>query len=796
MKIAHQWLLEYVKTPTSPQELGAKFQMTSSVLEGLIDWEARLANIVVGKVITNLPHPNSQKLRVLNVSFGKKSAQILTAGHAPENTLVAVALPGAILHPLKGEPWEITEREMGGERSEGMLCGVEEMGLPIKVEGWGFIPPETRLGTPLSQVLYLNDTVLDLEVTPNRPDLLSHFGLAREVATFEKRSLQEPPIYRLDERELHDDIPFSVKVENSRICPRYSGIILRNITVQTSPLWLQARLIMVGIRPINTVVDVANYVMLELGQPLHTFDLKTLGNEGLLIRAAKKGERLTTLDGAERVLEAGDIVIANPNKPIDLAGVIGGLDSSITSETTDIFLESANFDGSSIRRTTRHLGLRTEASSRFEKGLDPEITVTALKRAIYLLQSISGAKVGSNLLDIYPRGRSERPRIHSSFARIQQVLGVHISAAETKSILQKLGFQLPLLTKSSFEVIPPSWRQDVELPEDIIEELVRLWGYDRLPITLPSGSVKAPLLNKGFEAKQHIRGRLAALGMHETIHLSFASTSDLKKIDYPLEKAIALPNPLSAEVAHLLPTYVISLLNNFSTVNREEEELAFFEIGTLFRAPQEEIPTLTLIWRSQRSYSELYAEAKRALCEVLDALNLTLPVPSSYQIKKDAASYYLASSALEITIDDKAIGLLGAIKPEVIEQFKIRRARQIVAMEIDLSKILTLPTTQLVYQLPLNYPSIQRDITLIVTTDLPVQSILDALKKEINPSITHTYLVKDIYIGKPLEVGKKSVTLHFTYNAISRTLEDQEVNSDQERLTSYLTNKLPVHLSA
>ena len=795
MKIAYQWIRDYVKTTTAAEELGEKFQMTSSVLEAVEDWQRRLAGIVVGKVVTNSEHPKSQKLRILQVSLGKKTEQILTAGVAPAGSLVAVALPGATLHPLKGEPWQITIREMGGEVSNGMLCGLEEMGVNLKAKDWEFIPDGTPAGTAISDILFLNDKVLDLEVTPNRPDLLSYFGLAREVSTFEKKTLLEPPIYRLDEEEIHEEIPFKVKVENSHLVPRYSAIVLHSIEIKPSPRWLQSRLLLSGIRPINTVVDVTNYVMLELGQPLHAFDLSSLGTEGLMIGSAKNGEKLTTLDGVERTLSEGDIIISDSTRPIDLAGVMGGLESGINDTTTAILLEAANFDGASIRRTTRRLGLRTEASSRFEKGLDPELTVTALKRAIFLLQQISHAKVGSRILDIYPKARSERPRIHNNFTRIQQVLGVNISAAETKSILQKLGFQIPLLTKSSFEVIPPSWRHDIELPEDVIEELVRIWGYDRVPLTLPVGAVKAPFPLASYAAKARLRQRLASLGMHETIHLSFASSADLGRLNYPISNCIKLPNPLSQEVAFLLPTHIISFLNNLSTVNRENEECALFEISHLFNAPDKEIPTLTLLWRTQVSYEATYQKAKQTIFEIADCLSLPKPTMHSYTVSQKNSNHYISDSFLDISLDGKMIGTLGSVKPSVVEKFKIRRARTIVAVELSLDALLTVRSQNVVYSPILQHPSIERDISLICPSDLKVKSLTDCLEPNLNSDITLSFAITDIFSGKPLEKDQKAVTIHFIYNAKNRTLEDTEVNHDQERITTLLTNQLPIHIN-
>jgi phenylalanyl-tRNA synthetase beta chain len=417
MKIAYKVLQEFVKTSLSPADLGEKFLMTSSELESLTDWGKLLEGLVVGKVEEVRPHPNADRLRLATLNIGKQKIHVVCgAPNLAVGQTVVVALPGTQLTPLKGEPVLIDKTTVRGEPSMGMICTPDEIGIPFQSEGIILLSDSCAPGSSAAAAMHLEDVVLDLEVTPNRPDLLSYRGLAREVATFEKRPLKEQPIAALNELDTKESSPVKVSIEDSKLCQRYSGVCLENITIAPSPQWLAARLTLSGIRPVNNVVDVVNYVMLELGQPMHAFDLDSLPSMEIIAGTVQSKTTLQLLDGTEREVLPSDITIRSGNKVIGLAGVMGGSETEVSPETTRILLESATFYGPQIRRTSRRLGLRSEASSRFEKGLDPEITITALKRAVYLLTQLAGAQVKGSVIDVYPKSRGERPRIHLTFA--------------------------------------------------------------------------------------------------------------------------------------------------------------------------------------------------------------------------------------------------------------------------------------------------------------------------------------------------------------------------------------------
>jgi phenylalanyl-tRNA synthetase beta chain len=793
MKVSYRWLQEYVKTTLSAPELADRYRMTSSEVEGVIDWNEKLANIVVGKIEKLIQHPDADRLRVATVTVGKETKTIVCgATNIEEGQTVLVALPGANLHPLKGESCTIEKTKLRGVTSEGMICGSDEIGIPITAVPkhiW-VLDDSIAAGTSGAVALNLDDWVLDLEITPNRPDLLSHFGLARELAAFDKRKLIEPPILSLD-KSADAQKQIEIVVDDHHGCHRYSGLCLTGVKAIQSPWWMQSRLILAGMRPVNAIVDVTNYVMLELGQPMHAFDLNELplGNHKypkMTVRSARVGETIKLLDETTRKLLPGDIIIADADdKPIDLAGIMGGDEGSISENTTHIFLESANFDGSSIRRTSRRLGLRTEASGRFEKGLDAELTVTALKRAAYLLQEICGAEVCSPVTDQFFSSKQARPRIHLGFDRLQQVLGMHISPHDAKSILQRLGFQVPVTTKSNLEAVAPSWRADVSLTEDLIEEIIRIWGYERIPSTLPSGLIKAPQPNLRFERLYSLRTICASSGLYECIHIPFLSEKTLEKTHIPLAKAIKLPNPLSLEMAYLAPSHLPAFLESIAGPNLAEEELGLFEIGKLFAPPSKEEEYFSFILRSNGDLEELYRRAKGTIQAISHQLGL--PTPEYKAVEAD--TYFSPGTTQELLYNGESVGQIGVVHPDVVASHKIRRAKQIVFVELKTELLFSHLAAQQPYIPTPTFPGIERDLTLIVSLSTPVKSVISQLQHKQSPLLM-SFEVKEVYKGKPLSPDQKAITLHFSYNGQTRTLEDTEVSADQERLTTLFRSEL------
>ncbi len=786
MNASLAWLKEFVATTTPGFELGEKFRMTSSEAEGITNWKEKLAGLVIGHVLAVKPHPNADRLRVATVDIGTEKRTIVCgASNLEEGQYVIVALPGITLHPVVGEPMVMRETKIRDVQSQGMLCALEEIGIAIASPGI-FVYPETlKPGASVSSTLFEDDIVIDLDITPNRPDLLSHFGLAREVAAFERRKLSEPTIAPLEHSHTHQT-HLELTLSHHKDCLRYSAIALNNVQVKPSPWWLQSRLIRCGIRPINTVVDVTNYVMLELGQPLHAFDLDTLPKQkevfGIAVRSAKPDEKIDLLDDSTRTLIAGDIVIADGNdKAIALAGIMGGKHSAISESTTRIVLESATFSGPQIRKTSRHLGLRSEASLRFEKGLDTELTVTALKRALYLLQQVAGATVDSKLVDNTVHAH-QRPRIHVSFDRIHQLLGVRISAADCRTILLKLNFDLPSFTKSGFDAVPPTWRHDVQQVEDVIEELIRIWGYDRLPYTLPTGAVKAPALNQSVNDKRLIRHALSAAGFHETVHQPFSSEQALEKLNLKPKEALLLPNPLSQETSYLNPTHLLGMLADCAGINSSYTELLLFEIGKVFKAPLAEQETLTLLVRTGGQAEQAVRQLKAALVRISQVLSLPQP---TYTSVKDLP-YAEKGHTLTIQVGNTEVGHLSLISNEVVSAYKMKRGKELVAAIINLELLLGSSRLQTFYSASPVYPVSVRDLTITVSIATSLDSLTTKAAQVIDKDIVRDWHIATIFTGKPLPEDHKAVTLRLTYNAADRTLSDEEIRKHHDRLEKSL----------
>ncbi len=787
MKVSYEWLLDYVDTHTPALELGEKFLMTSSELEGVDAWTEKLSQIVVGEVLTCEPHPNASKLKLTTVSVGgrKKLKIVCGAPNVAAGCKVLVALPGATVTSRDGKTsFTIAPTTLRGEVSEGMLCAAEELGLPAQGDGLLLLPKTAKVGIPAAKFLNRETTVLDLEITPNRPDLLSYVGLAREVATFDRRTLREPNLLPLENLQ-HLPANQTVTSSNTHLSSRLSVIQFEVTGSGETPAWMSSRLELSGIRPISPVVDVANYVMLELGQPLHTYDASKLpgtaqGKQDFTAGTPAKPLKLKVLDGSTREVTTDDIVISVHGEVVGIAGIIGGEATAITSESTGFILEAASFHGPAIRRTSRRLGLRTEASSRFEKGVDPELTITAIKRAAYLYQQLGIAKPSSRLVDFahHKRG-SERPRIHVTSEQIQGILGVHISLGEAKQILQKLGFTLLHVTKASLDCIPPSWRADVTREEDVLEELVRIWGYDRVPSTLPSSSVKPPQENLEFSRLMSMRHASASLGFRETIHLSFSNEREITASGLTIADAVPLQNPLSLEQSHLLPSHLISFLRTTSE-HQVNPETRLFEIGSIFSRPTTETRKFSACVRTASPAEEALQELKQLVASLTTACRITTPV-----------SYQGSGSTCSITLGDTVVGMIQIVPLATLEKYKIRRSKTFLFLELDLASLFTAPANFVTYRALPVFPSIQRDISLQVAETTQWEAIEKSLKTHLTqvPNSMHlTYTFLGVYRGKPLPPDTKSVTVRLTYQGQERTLTDQEVDTDLKNLTKRLTN--------
>ena len=793
MLVSYAWLREYVATTTSATTLGDRIMLSSSELEELHNWTGRLEGLIVGKVEEVTAHPESTKLNVAKVNLGRLGVEQIVCGasNLAKGQTVIVATVGTVLSPYEGDKITIAERTIRGVVSRGMLCGPTEFGLPL-LPGYQeseimVLDDSHQPGTPASKALGLADEVFDFSITPNRPDLLSYLGLAREVAALEKSRFQEPDIAVLGDQNIGKLTTLKGGISNPEVCYRYSAIELESdkFTIP-SPLWMQARLAISGIKPINLVVDIANYCMLEYGHPLHTFDADAVAGKEIGVRLAKAGESLRTLDGNERTLGDQDIVITFDDQVDDLAGVMGGAHSAIKPTTTRVLVESACFSGVHIRRSSRRLGVRTEASGRFEKGLDPEQTVTVLRRAVYLLQKLAGAKITSKLLDIYPAaGSQERPRLSLTFARLEQITGVTFSAQECKTILQALGFQLSGVTKSGLTATPPSWRRDVTRSEDLIEEIVRIWGYEQLPSTLPKGEIRAPRVNQLFERQYHLRLALAAAGFNELVSLPFVGERDLQLAKINPEACAEIIRPLSADGRYLTPTNLVPFLQAITGPNREVIPLQLFEIADRITPQDGERRLLSLIVRDEieRGYELLLRKLKAGINQAVTALGLDASlITYEATTQEDLPAYYANGGAVLLHYAGVLLGSCGVIDESVVKNYKIRSGRALLFAELNLEVLTNQDAGAIIYQAPHRFPVITRSLTLVLPEDTSVAQALkwiDAIKPEVGE---RTVGEITLYRGKPYPADMKAITIALLYRHPERTLTDAEVQADIARL--------------
>lgn len=802
MKIALSWLGDYVKTSLSPDKLAERLILATAEVEEVLSYNSDLDKIVIGLVKEVTNHPQSEKLHLAKVDIGTAKllnivcgAQNLAAGQT-----VIVATLGAKLKNIKGENLTIEKVKIRGELSEGMICATSELSLPIDDNGGIFVLDKSYApGTPAFKALGLDSSVLDLTITVNRPDLLSYLGIAREVATLEHKPLNDPPILSLERNNQSLPKLVDLELQPGVGCERISALCLDILKLGPSPWWMQARLIQSGMRPINAVVDVTNYVMLEMGQPLHAYDYNLISSSSnhasIQVGTAKDSSRFTGLDEKTRSTEMGDLLILDSKGNIlSLAGIMGGMESRVSDHTTRIVLESASFNPHQIRKTSRRIGLRTESSSRFEKGMDPENTVPALKRAAFLLQEMGVAIPASKLSDLKAHDRADRPKLNISINRIQDIVGVHISIPEAKANLQKLGFQIQNLTKAGLVCIPPTWRQDVKIEEDVYEELVRIWGYDRLPLNLPAAAVYPPRPNPAYTLGKSVRKRAVVLGFNETLHGSFTNVNYLNRINLDGSNAIPLSSLYSQDETHLIPNHLINFLRNIADFQNETPTSKLFEIGHVFLPPNQENYIASFVLRSNQTPTDYYRQGKSLLeywC--LDYLG-NAKQNLNYALSSDPKPYFIPETAFTLKYFDHTLGEIGLLKPEVIQAYKIRSGRNIIFGELSLDKLLEQTAKGQIYQPFSEFPTITRDLTIVVPVHLNWEKIHKALQDRKPEAIEQSWSLEAVYSGKPLPDGQRSLTIRTVYQAKDRTLTDHEVEKAQASLESHLKSKLDLNL--
>jgi len=698
-----------------------------------------------------------------------------------------------------GQLTRLKSAKIRGVESSGMVCSEKELGISDSHEGIMVLPPDAPVGTPLAD--YLGDVIFDLDVTPNRPDCLSVIGIAREVAALTGQKLH-PPEVSYEETALPIDQQISVEIVDPDLCPRYCASLLTGVKIAESPQWMQQRLLACGMRPINNIVDVTNFVMLELGQPLHAFDYEKIKGKKIIVRRATDGEIIVSLDGVERTLSRNTLVIADEARAVAIAGVMGGANSEVTEDTTSILLEAANFNPTSIHYTSHHLSLVSEASMRFERGIRPEITMPALKRATQLMMQLAGGKAAKGVADVYPGKRDYEPVLLST-DKVKQLLGVGFSLDQIVDTLTSLGFDCkPAGSASEVWVTAPYWRSDIQQAVDLIEEVARIIGYDKIPTTMLSQPLPRQNPEPILSLKQKIRDGLAGYGFQEVITYSLTSLEMLNKLRpeaHPIEPVpLRVANPMTADQEYLRPTLRANLLAAL-TENRKHEEggIRLFELGKIYLPQPKDLPgepealcgllsgaRLEKSWHSDGGLLNFF-DTKG----VVEGLLKQLGVDASFEPSDDESLHPAKQAA--IAIGDNRLGVVGELHPKVLEAFDISETAYL--FEIKVTDLLPFTVGHKMFQPIPRFPTTVRDIALIVDTGISHQQVLDIIKSF---SLVNQVTVFDVYSGKQVPPGKKSIAYRITYRSPTRTLTDEAVNKVQQQILSKLSQQLGATLRA
>lgn len=800
MLVSYKWLNEYLDlSAITPKELADKMSVTGIEVEGIDVPEEGLKKIVVGEVTACEPHPDSDHLSICQVDIGEEITQIVCgAPNVKSGIKVIVALPGS---RITGNV-KIKKGKMRGQVSNGMICSLQELGYGDSVipkeyaEGIYYLPADAEVGKPVFPYLDMDDHLIELSITPNRADALSMRGVAYEVGAIYRQTPSFPP-FELHEVETAAASKINVTVEDQADTPAYQIRIIEDVTIAPSPQWLQNRLMNEGIRPINNVVDVTNYILLLFGQPLHAFDYQKLNSQEILVRRGKEAETLVTLDGESRTVSGDDIVITNGQVPVALAGVMGGLDSEITATTTTVALEAALFDPLAIRLTSKKFNLRSESSARFEKGINQATVAAACDAAAVMIAELSGGQVLKGAVegatvDVAPVS------VAITLDRINRYLGTKIDQAEVEEIFAALGFTATLDNETYHVSVPPR-RWDISIEADIIEEVARIYGYDRLPSTLPSGETVAGRLTHEQMLTRKVRTILEGNGVSEAISYALTTEDKAQQFTFTSSQVTRLDWPMTEDRAVLRLNLIAGLLDDLAyNLARKNSNVALYEIGRVFKQAgdsKKELPTevnhVSIAftgnvhnkdWQSQAQKVDFY-HVKGILENLFDQLGLTKRI--TYIQTNQLQEMHPGRTAM-IQLDQQVIGFVGQVHPTVAKAYDVTET---YVAELDLDQLLQDTSAQTVYQTVSKYPAVNRDIALLLSETTTNQTVNTVIVESAGRFLQDVRLF-DVYQGKNIESGKKSLAYSLTFANPEATLTDEEINQAMAKITKNLEEKL------
>lgn len=809
MQVSIKWLKDYIDFTETPEQLADKLTMAGIPVENVVDPGEGLEKVVTGRIEKLEPHQNSDHLQICTMNVGLAENIIIVTGaqNVAEGQVVPVAMVGA--HLPNG--MKISKGKLRGVASNGMLCSAQELKLDLEKlpeeqkTGIFILPSDTPVGIPAKDVLGLNDVVLEFELTANRADCFSVFGLVREIAaiTGNKPHFPEIKVNEDDNTKLNDI--FSVEIADPDLCSRFSTRMLKNVKIGPSPEWMQQRLEGAGIRSINNVVDVTNFVMIELGHPMHAYDYDKITGKKLIARRAIEGEELHTLDDTSRKAKGEMLVIADSEKAAGLAGIMGGFETEITDTTTTVVLESADFYGPCIRRTARACGLSSEASGRFERGVDSETTIKALDRAAQLLQEMGACTVCEGIVDVYPNPKQAN-YVTFTPEQINNHLGTNIAKDVMLNIITSVGFDVTKDENDEITVKVPSWRNDVTCMADISEEIARLHGFDKIKSTLPNGvsmqgtqSAKQTFIDK-------VKASLSSQGLYETISFALTNEETFNKLnipqDSPLRKAVPIMNPLSDEYPLVRTTLLSSIFDNLArNLARKNDDVALFEVGSVFfpktlpvtELPDEVVKIAGAItgrrnaqgWNQTNDMVDFY-DAKGIIEELLANLRVT-----RYTVETGTHYAMHPGKTALFKKGRDVIATVGEVHPAVLSAYGI--TKPVYIFELDATIVMKYMAKDLKYKALPKYPATSRDLAMLVDVDVNAADIEKAMTKAAGQNLTQITLF-DVYTGKQVEEGKKSLAFSLTFQSNDKTLTDAEIDPAIEKIVAKLQKDFNANL--
>ena len=793
MLVPLKWLRDYVDIDIDTQEFADMMTMTGSKVEKVDFFGKETNGVEVCKILEIEQHPDADRLKVTKVEVANgEILQIVTnATNIKVGDYVPVARIGAV---LPGD-FKIKKGKLRGVLSEGMFCGAEELTIPSafvedhKKDGIYILDHQGsfELGMDVRDVLGINDALIEFEITSNRPDCRSIIGIAREAAVTLGKELKYPEI---KVQACDEEMSFEIDIQTD-LCKRYCGRVVKDVKVGPSSYWMQRKLIEAGMRPISNIVDITNYVMLELGQPLHAFDLDDIKYNKMTVKMAEEGEKFTTLDGVERTLTSDMLVIGNQDKTLDLAGIMGGENSEIKDTTTSIFIEGASFAKENIRATSKKLGLRTEASSRFEKGIDINLAEEAVNRACQLIEELGCGTVLNGMLDYYPQ-KEEVQKVTVNPVRINKLLGVNVPMDQFINILESLEFKCNLVSSEVLELEVPTFRLDITEDADILEEIARIYGYDNIPSASLEGNATAGVKTEKQKFIDNVKSNSIACGLNEILTYSFVSPRGVDKINLPADDEkrnfVKIMNPLGEETSVMRTTLIPNMLDVISTnISHKVEEVSAFECGNTF-IPQEGLPIETKKYCVGMYGKEVdFFVLKGVIESVLNNVGL-----KGYEIEPETTNLtFHPGRCAKIVYNNIYIGTFGELHPDVIENYNL--GQRVYVAEINIDTVFeNLNLTKSYNPLP-KYPSTSRDIALIVKDEVFVKQIEDIIKAN-GEDLVESYKLFDVYKGAQIEEGHKSIAYSITYRSKDKTLTDEDVAKVHEKILSELSEKLNANL--